>query len=82
MFPALKTRFYGVKTLASDRMAMDFKNVADEVIAHLRDAAGAKLVVRLEIEAVDERGFDEQQIRTVSENARTLKFEQSGFEET
>ena len=82
MFPALKTRFYGVKTLASDQMGMDFKNVADEVIAHLRDAAGAKLVVRLEIEAVDERGFDEQQIRTVSENARTLKFEQSGFEET
>lgn len=81
MHPSPKTRFYGVKTLASDRMAMDFKNVADEVIAHLRDAPGARLVVRVEIEAVDGTGFDEQQVRTVSENARTLKFDQSGFEE-
>ncbi len=62
-------------------MAMDFRNVAEEVIAHLRNDPGARLVVRLEIEAVDETGFDEQQIRTVSENARTLKFDQSGFEE-
>ena len=48
----------------------------------LDDFVAPVLVVRLEIEAVDETGFDEQQIRTVSENARTLKFEQSGFEET
>jgi len=33
------------------------------------------------IEAVDEDGFDEHQVRTVTENARTLKFEQSGFEQ-
>ncbi|MFT3835286.1 MAG: Swt1 family HEPN domain-containing protein [Micropruina sp.] len=82
MYPAPKTRFYGVKTLASERMAMDFRSIADEVIAHLRNDPAARLVVRLEIEAVDETGFDEQQIRTVSENTRTLKFEQSGFEET
>ena len=81
MFPPPKIRFYGVKTLAGDRMAMDFRNVAEEVIAHLRNDPAARLVVRLEIEAVDETGFDEQQIRTVSENARTLKFDQSGFEE-
>lgn len=27
-------------------------------------------------------GFDESKIRTVSENDQTLKFDQSGFEET
>ena len=82
VFPPVKTRFYGVKTLAGDRMAMEFRNVAEEVIVHLRKTPGARLVVRMEIEAVDESGFDEQQVRTVSENARTLKFDQSGFEET
>ncbi|KUI22690.1 AAA family ATPase [Mycobacterium sp. GA-1285] len=73
------TRFYGVKTLNSDKIAMDFKNIADEVIANLRDQ-GINLVVKIEIEAVDSTGFDENKVRTVSENAKTLKFDQSGFE--
>lgn len=80
-FPPPKTRFYGVKTLSADKIAFDFKNVAEEIIAHLRDT-GAKLVVKIEIEATDAGGFDESKIRTVSENAQTLKFDQSGFEET
>jgi len=77
--PPHKTRFYGVKTLSSDKIALDFKNIADEVIANLRDQ-GINLVVKIEIEAVDATGFDENKIRTVSENAKTLKFDQSGFE--
>ncbi|WP_131828477.1 hypothetical protein, partial [Mycolicibacterium conceptionense] len=48
-------------------------------IANLRDQ-GINLVVKIEIEAVASTGFDENMIRTVSENAKTLKFEQSGFE--
>lgn len=80
-FPPPKTRFYGVKTLSADKIALDFKNLAEEVLAHLRDS-GATLVVKVEIEAIDADGFDEGKIRTVSENAQTLKFDQSGFEET
>ncbi len=38
--------------------------------------------MKVEIEAIDTDGFDEGKIRTVSENAQTLKFDQSGFEET
>ena len=75
------TRFYGVKTLSSDKIAMDFKNIADEVIANLREQ-GIDLIVKIEIEAVDSAGFDESRIRTVSENAKTLKFDQSGFEKS
>jgi predicted AAA+ superfamily ATPase len=75
------TRFYGVKTLSSDKIALDFKNIADEVISNLRDQ-GINLVVKIEIEAVDINGFDENKIRTVSENSKTLKFDQSGFEAT
>lgn len=80
-FPPSKTRFYGVKTLSADKIALEFKNVAEEVISHLR-STGTNLVVKLEIEATDPAGFDESKIRTVSENALTLKFDQSGFEET
>lgn len=75
-----KTRFFGVKTLDPNRVALDFKNIADEVLAHLREGT-TQLVVRLEIEATDAEGFDERRVRTVSENARTLKFDQTGFAE-
>lgn len=80
-FPPSKTRFYGVKTLSADKIALEFKNVAEEVISHLR-STGTNLVVKIEIEATDPAGFDDSKIRTVSENALTLKFDQSGFEET
>ena len=61
-------------------IALDFKNIADEVIAQLREP-GTNLVVKIEIEATDASGFDDSKVRTVSENANTLKFDQSGFEE-
>ncbi|HEX6356066.1 DUF499 domain-containing protein [Actinophytocola sp.] len=77
-----KTRFYGVKTLNTDKIAMDFKTIAEEVITPLRDDTSTNLTVRIEIEATDATGFDENKMRTVSENARTLKFDQSGFEES
>jgi len=76
-----KTRFYGVKSLNSDKIAMDFKNIADEIISNLRAADGTELAVRIEIEAANRDGFGDGTVRTVSENARTLKFDQSGFEE-
>ena len=81
-FVKAKTRFYGVKTLNSDKIALDFKNIADEVLAHLRRRRAPSVTVRIEIEATDTTGFDESKVRTVSENARTLKFDQSGFEES
>lgn len=78
--PKVKTRFFGSKTLRSEQYALDFKNIAEEILAQLR-TGGTDLTVRIEIEANDTEGFDEQKIRTVSENAKTLKFDQAGFEE-
>ena len=77
-----KVRYFGVKTLNADKIALDFRNVAEEVIAHLRADPSTRLTVRIEIEATDDGGFDEGKVRTVSENASTLKFDQSGFEES
>lgn len=75
-----KKRFYGTKTLNSQRYAVDFKNIHDEILTHLAQS-GVDLKVEIHIEAIDPTGFDEAKVRTVSENADTLKFEQSGFED-
>lgn len=42
---------------------------------------GVEIEVRIEVTATAPDGFDEAKVRTVSENAAVLKFEQSGFEE-
>jgi hypothetical protein len=50
------------------------------VLQHLAAQAGVELHLRIEIEAHGREGFDDSRIRTVSENATTLKFDQSSFE--
>jgi hypothetical protein len=76
-----KTRFFGSKRLQVERYASDFKKLTDEVLAPLEGVPGVTVNVTVEIEATAPGGFDEAKIRTVSENARTLGFEQSGFED-
>jgi hypothetical protein len=50
------------------------------VIAHLTAAPGATAKITVEIAATSPERFEESAIRVVSENATTLKFDQSGFE--
>ena len=54
--------------------------LADEVITHLAGLVGANVRVTLEIEADIPAGAPEQVVRTVTENSRTLKFSNAGFE--
>lgn len=77
----LITRFYGTKALTPERYASDFKKIADEVLAQLAAVEGVELEIRIDVEAIARSGFDESKIRTVRENADTLKFDQHGFEE-
>jgi hypothetical protein len=51
------------------------------VIAHLAGLQGADVSLTLEIEARVPEGVPENVVRTVTENARTLKFSTQGFEE-
>lgn len=76
-----ETRYFGSKQLAPDRLATDFKKLFDEVLTPLQSAVGVELRVSVEIEATAPGGFDDAKARTVSENAATLKFDESGFEE-
>jgi predicted AAA+ superfamily ATPase len=74
-------RFYGTVTLDSIRMSRDANQVADEVVKHLAGIVDADVEVRIEITATSKEGFADDVVRTVTENARTLKFDQFGFEE-
>jgi predicted AAA+ superfamily ATPase len=74
------TRFHGVVELDSERVGRDASQIADEVISHLNSLVGAEVRVTLEIDATIPTGAPEQVVRTVTENCKSLKFEQQGFE--
>ena len=73
-------RFHGAVTLDATRVGRDASQIADEVIAHLAGLVGAKVTVTLEIEAEIPSGAPDHVVRTVTENSRTLKFSNQGFE--
>ncbi len=67
-------------SLDATRAGRDAGRIADEVITHLAGLVGANVRVTLEIEADIPAGAPEQVVRTVTENSRTLKFSNAGFE--
>ena len=78
--PKPLTRFHGTVRLDPARIGRDAGRIGEEVIAHLAGLVGADVQVTLEIEALMPSGASEQAVRTVTENARTLKFMSQGFE--
>jgi predicted AAA+ superfamily ATPase len=73
-------RFHGTVTLDPNRVGRDSSRIAEEVIAHLVGLVGSKVTVTLEIEADVPAGAPDNVVRTVTENSRTLKFTNHGFE--
>lgn len=78
--PTPPRRFHGSVELDPTRVGRDAGKVAEEVIAHLAALPGAKVQVTLEIEATVPAGVPDSVVRTVTENCRTLKFRDHGFE--
>jgi hypothetical protein len=77
--PKLK-RFHGSVTLDPTRVGRDAGRIADEVIAHLVGLVGSDVSITLEIAAEIPSGAPDNVVRAVTENARTLKFTDQGFE--
>lgn len=77
--PPAPTRFFGVYRIASDRYGRDFARIGQEILAYL-ESAGADLEITLEVQARQPGGFAPETIRTVGENAATLRFDQASFE--
>jgi predicted AAA+ superfamily ATPase len=73
-------RFFGVVRVNPERYSRDFSRVAQEVLQHLAAVEGTQLDITVEITATNREGIPGDKARVVTENARTLKFEQFGFE--
>ena len=68
-------------SLDPTRPTPEFSRIADEVISRLSGLDGATVRVTVEIAATAKGdGFSDATARTVTENARTLKFGDAGFE--
>ena len=65
--------------MSADRYSRDIGNVTREVIDRLA-GTGAELEITIDIQAKKPMGFDESERRIISENAATLKFKDSTFE--
>ncbi|PTQ56106.1 MAG: hypothetical protein BSOLF_0824 [Candidatus Carbobacillus altaicus] len=73
-------RFYAVKDLEPTRAGLEASQIAKEIIAHLAGLSGAKVRVTLEIQAEFSQSVPDHLIRTLTENSRTLRFDDFNFE--
>lgn len=74
--------FRGGVTLDTTRPVKHFGDISKEILDNLASQVGVDLEVRLEVVAKKPGGFPDHAVRTVTENARTLKFDESaGFSE-
>jgi hypothetical protein len=73
-------RFFGTVTVDAQRINRDVGALAAEIIHHLAKLPNAQVKVTVEIQADLPAGVPDDVVRTVSENCRTLKFINHGFE--
>jgi hypothetical protein len=73
-------RFHGSVKLDARRLGRDAGRIAEEIVQHLMLQSGADVEVTLEIHAELSEGAPDNIVRTVTENCRTLKFDDHGFE--
>ena len=78
--PKLKTRYYGTKRIEAKRSVLKFGEIANEIIQRL-EADSDYLEITIEIKSQRAKGFDDATMRTISENSRTLNFDEHGFED-
>ncbi len=76
----VKNRFYGCVEVDPIKAKMEFGQIVDEVIAQFAARPNAKVSIKIEIEAEDEKGFDENLQRAVRENCNVLNVEPAEFE--
>lgn len=79
--PKIATRFFGVYEVDAERYSRDLNRLSQEILQHLSSIDGVELKITIEIHADVKEGFSAEKIRVILENARSLKFEQSSFEE-
>lgn len=77
---AVKKRFFGTVSLDSETMNRQLVRINEGVLDQLR-MAGARLTIRLDIEATQPDGFSPDAEKLITKNAKALGFKDSGFED-
>ena len=75
------TRYFGVYQVSTERYGRDLANLGQEILSQFLAVDGVDLEVTVEVHARRAEGFPDDKVRTVLENARTLHFTQSSFED-
>jgi hypothetical protein len=75
-------RFHASVGLDPLRLGRDAARIAEEVVQHFSGIVGSDVAVTLDIQVKLPANATEKLIRDVTENCRTLKFDQFGFEES
>ena len=76
---ALNTHFYMSAKLDNTRVNRDVNNYVQEIIQHLMAVDGSEVELKLEVEVTAPDGIPNNVVRTVSENCRTLRVTDFGF---
>jgi hypothetical protein len=74
-------RFHGSVEVDPLRLGRDAGRIAEEIVQHLTGLVGATVGITIEIHAELPDGAGDKLVRDVTENCRTLKFKDYGFEE-
>jgi len=78
--PPVKTRFYGCVEVDPITAKMAFSQIVDEVVMQFISRPNTTVTIKVEISALDKKGFDENLQRAIRENSALLKFEPAEFE--
>jgi predicted AAA+ superfamily ATPase len=73
-------RFHGNVQINPTRLSRDAADIAEAIVQHLTGLVGSNVDVSVEIQAEIPEGAPDDVVRTVTENAKTLKFREFGFE--
>ena len=76
----INKHFYMSAKLDNVRINKDVNTYVQEIIQHLTAVTGADVELRLEVEVNAPNGIPNNTVRTVSENCRTLKVKDFGFD--
>jgi hypothetical protein len=74
------THFYGTVTIEPNQLGSTAGDINQEVLQHLAQLVGSKIKVTMDIDVELPNGVNDDIVRTVKENCRTLKFTESNFE--
>ena len=80
--PAGPRRFHGSIRVDPLRLGRDASRIAEEIVQHLTGLVGSSVEITIDIQAELEEPATEKLVRDVTENCRTLKFADYGFEES